>query len=1114
MKFDGVAQICEDTPEFEKNAVLAATVLAIAGGGDGVEGAAGGASGRRAGRIVEGLGYPRIEVGEAERGRAAQILGELGLTPGEYWVACVTGTANVSLKAWRGANWAQVLREWAQGRGARFLFVGLEGEAAGMHAVHAAMGPAAANGRVWTGNVRTFTELLGLTALSRGYVGHDTGPMHLAAAMGKPTLAVFGGGHRLRFQPAVAPSVTVTVGVSCRGCQWVCSFAESHCVKAVPIGEVLRAAEDLEVGRVKERESRILEPDQELQVRMVREAAEVARERLRAQGELSRTLRGTQAQWERDVADLRSQVEVLSEDRAAHQRAAAHAHAELGSQLREKESMIRRQDEQLREKETALHEQHALLQAQLQSLQSTSDESERLRGAVAMAEQDRAGLAAELEARAAELARLQAEFDAKSREAAELAATIGRLEETSRASAEASRKQSDELAKLRVEVQRLEERVRAMEPHIRPRRTPRQILVDLVIGRQHYYPPPPKHLPGITVVTVTYNAEALIRDTVESVLGQNHPHTQLVIVDRGSTDDTLRILEEYKDRIGQVVLVEPGTSFHEALATGYSVATYDVLGRLDPGDVYEPGGLMRVAEFFRDHPGAKAVIHEETVSVDGWRLPAPRRPVPDVYQLLRDPAEPLNGVFVTTNAYQALNGLNPERGHAAQWDFWLRLARRYGIRRATGHVRSVRPGATSDPADPDTRAARDADFARARELFESGFGVPGRVRCSLIHWANRFDDAVLAPASTRLSYPSRVEGKSLPPATPPTHVPGQPICPLNGRLPDRLLFSARDTLSGDGAISHLYYDTAADAALAYPPIDLDRLSAMYRGGGGGGGDRPRQVVRPDDAHASPYAGYRPGGRPRLGHLLSRVRSPWWWFRRPDFGDLGLAELLDTLDGRVPQRGVAVRFLNVGCFDGATLDALKSRTDWSLFGTETNPDAARAARAKGYTVWETSAEDAAFNIPIGETFNVIYLGGLLEHLPDPLLVVRRLRQILSPGGRIVLATPNLDSKLLDLFGPTWSLWQAPYHRTLLGRRGLRTLAGLAAFRVERLRTRTHPLPVVKSVQLNGLGLAGAVPDTAEFPPDVASRGVLLAGWARLLWDWRGRGDYMYAVLRAE
>ena len=76
-----------------------------------------------------------------------------------------------------------------------------------------------------------------------------------------------------------------------------------------------------------------------------------------------------------------------------------------------------------------------------------------------------------------------------------------------------------------------------------------------------------------------------------------------------------------------------------------------------------------------------------------------------------------------------------------------------------------------------------------------------------------------------------------------------------------------------------------------------------------------------------------------------------------------------------------------------------------------------------------------------------------------------------------------------------------------------MAALSDLRVVRLRTRTDPYPTCVSVQLNDLGLAAVVPDGARFPDDVASRGVRLAGWSRLLWDWRGRGDFLYAVLRA-
>ena len=84
---------------------------------------------------------------------------------------------------------------------------------------------------------------------------------------------------------------------------------------------------------------------------------------------------------------------------------------------------------------------------------------------------------------------------------------------------------------------------------------------------------------------------------------------------------------------------------------------------------------------------------------------------------------------------------------------------------------------------------------------------------------------------------------------------------------------------------------------------------------------------------------------------------------------------------------------------------------------------------------------------------------------------------------------------------------------MGRTGLRRMATLADMRVVRYRTRTLPYPTCVSVQLNRLGLGATVPDTARFPNDVASRGVRLTGWSRLLWDWRGRGDFMFAVLEA-
>jgi hypothetical protein len=129
-----------------------------------------------------------------------------------------------------------------------------------------------------------------------------------------------------------------------------------------------------------------------------------------------------------------------------------------------------------------------------------------------------------------------------------------------------------------------------------------------------------------------------------------------------------------------------------------------------------------------------------------------------------------------------------------------------------------------------------------------------------------------------------------------------------------------------------------------------------------------------------------------------------------------------------------------------------------------------------------------------------------------MAISRLRLLLAPGGAIVVGTPNLDSKQVELFGPTWAHWHMPYHRTIVSRKALRRMARLAGMKVERLRTRTHPYWSTMSVQLNRLGLGAVVPHSALFPNVIAMHGTRLSGWCRLLWDWRGRGDYMIAVLR--
>jgi hypothetical protein len=252
-------QVAEDAPELRKNALLAAAVLE---------------------RAVT-LPDPRITPSEGHLRAAETELARLGLEPGGYWVACVGENRYTAVRNWRAERWSELLASWARERGRRFLLVGNQSEQESAKAIKAGMGDQSGAASLWAGaGDGDLDVMLGLVALSAGYVGRDTGPMHAAAALGKPVLAVFGGGTWPRFLPAVDPSVSLAVGVPCVGCGWSCHLPESYCIKEVPVAEGLRAVEDLESGRVGRRETRLLRPDAALMAAVGREGGVAARERL------------------------------------------------------------------------------------------------------------------------------------------------------------------------------------------------------------------------------------------------------------------------------------------------------------------------------------------------------------------------------------------------------------------------------------------------------------------------------------------------------------------------------------------------------------------------------------------------------------------------------------------------------------------------------------------------------------------------------------------------------------------------------------------------------------------------------------------------------------------
>lgn len=140
-----------------------------------------------------------------------------------------------------------------------------------------------------------------------------------------------------------------------------------------------------------------------------------------------------------------------------------------------------------------------------------------------------------------------------------------------------------------------------------------------------------------------------------------------------------------------------------------------------------------------------------------------------------------------------------------------------------------------------------------------------------------------------------------------------------------------------------------------------------------------------------------------------------------------------------------RLLEVGCGSGQALRVL-GELGWDAEGVDFDRAAVERARARGLAVRLGSLREQGY---AAESFDAVVMSHLIEHVPDPLLVLEECRRVLKPGGRLVILTPNAGSWGHAVIQEHWFALDPPRHLILFHLGTLRTVVEAAGLSVHRL-----------------------------------------------------------------
>jgi glycosyltransferase involved in cell wall biosynthesis len=212
----------------------------------------------------------------------------------------------------------------------------------------------------------------------------------------------------------------------------------------------------------------------------------------------------------------------------------------------------------------------------------------------------------------------------------------------------------------------------------------------------------------ISVITPVYNGEKFIESCIKVVIEQNCPDLEHILVDGGSTDKTVKIIQEYAQNYSHIRWIsEKDKGQSDALNKGIAMAKGDILAILNVDDFYEPNVLNRIAELFKTLPNPSLVVGNCNILGEGDRLINVQKPSKltlydfiQGYEISPPPANP-SAYFYHKSLHERVGLYKVEEHYSMDTDFLFKAVQVANVRyvdETWGNFRYVRGTKSFDNA--------------------------------------------------------------------------------------------------------------------------------------------------------------------------------------------------------------------------------------------------------------------------------------------------------------------------------------------------------------------------------------------------------------------------------